>query len=485
MTKWKQSIVVKLFLITSALLVLISSVIYLLFYFFLPSFYEDYKIDTLEEGISQLKQDIEGLSLSEAKLFINEFSEKTNTEVVVVNKEEQIVYLPAYLTQLLESPENNFSMIQPRFPPNFKGPGIGEENDQVHINSIQLDLVDGTYKAFLRTSLQPIDEVPKVIVDFLPYILIVIVLLTFSAAFIYSKITAKPLLELNRVAKKMARLDFSESTNVKGKDELGQLGVSLNQLSENLQQNITALQEANEQLQSDIEKERQIELARREFIAIISHELKSPITIVKGQLEAMIHQIGRFKDRDKYLKRSHDILEEMEELVRELLNISELEQPNYPLKRQAIPVDMLIYEILQSQEFFIQEKSLNISIEADEVTILADYQLFIKAVRNVIQNAIKYSPEKGEIKILLKKSSGLDLSVWNEASLIAEEQIQHIFKPFYRIEQSRNRATGGSGLGLYITKKIVDLHGFSCNFKNDGAGVSFHLHIDAQYIEDN
>ena len=459
-----------------------SSIIYLAFYFFLPTFYQNYKLDTLEEGITQLENEITGLSLNEARPYINNFSEKTNTEVIVVDKDEKVVYLPSYLNQLLESSESSSAIMQPIFPPFIGEPGIEDENDQVQITNIQLDLADGTYKAILRTSLQPIDEVPSVIVDFLPYLLIVIVLLTFCAALIYSRITAKPLLELNRIAKKMAKMDFSESTKVNGQDELGQLGTSLNQLSINLQQHIAALKTTNAQLQNDIERERQIELARREFIAIISHELKSPITVVKGQLEAMLHNIGPFKDRDTYLKRSYDIAEHMEGLVLELLSISELEQPNYLFQRQTVPLHSLIKSEIQSQEYFILEKSLNMEADLNTINIIADRSLLSKAIRNVIQNAIKYSPEGGTVKISLKYENGVHISVWNESPLISDEQIQRIFEPFYRIEQTRNRATGGSGLGLYITKKILDLHEFNYNFSNIGEGVCFELDIDSKYI---
>ena len=459
-----------------------SSIIYLAFYFFLPTFYQNYKLDTLEEGITQLENEITGLSLNEARPYINNFSEKTNTEVIVVDKDEKVVYLPPYLNQLLESSESGSAITQPIFPPLIGEPGTEDENNRVQITNIQLDLADGTYKAILRTSLQPIDEVPSVIVDFLPYLFIVIVLLTFCAALIYSRITAKPLLELNRIAKKMAKMDFSELTKVNGQDELGQLGTSLNQLSINLQQHIAALKTTNAQLQNDIERERQIELARREFIAIISHELKSPITVVKGQLEAMLHNIGPFKDRDTYLKRSYDIAEHMEGLVLELLSISELEQPNYSLQRQTVPLHSLIKSEIQSQEYFIHEKSLNMEADLNTINIIADRSLLSKAIRNVIQNAIKYSPEGGTVKISLKYENGVHISVWNESPFISDEQIQRIFEPFYRIEQSRNRATGGSGLGLYITKKILDLHEFSYNFSNIGEGVCFELDIDSKYI---
>ena len=482
MTKWRQHIVIKLFLITSSLLVLISSIIYLAFYFFLPTIYYNYKLDTLEDGVIQLEREIAGLTLSEAKPYINNFSEKTSTEVIVVDKNENIVYLPPYINQLFELRGSGSPTMPPISPPLIGEPGIQDDNKQILITNIQLNLANGTYKARLRTSLQPIDEVPLVIVDFLPYLFIVIVLLTICAALIYSRITAKPLLELNRIAKKMAKMDFSESPKINGKDELGQLGTSLNQLSINLQQHITALKETNEH---DIEKERQIELARREFIAIISHELKSPITVVKGQLEAMIHQIGPFKDRDTYLKRSYDVAEHMEGLVLELLSISELEQPNYLLQRQAVPLHDLIKSIIQSQEYFIHEKSLIIEEELNRITIIADSSLLFKAIRNVIQNAIKYSHEGGTVKISLKYKDGVHISVWNESSLISDEQIQRIFEPFYRMEQSRNRATGGSGLGLYITKKILDLHGFSYSFSNQGKGVCFELLMDSSDLTEN
>jgi two-component system sensor histidine kinase VanS len=234
------------------------------------------------------------------------------------------------------------------------------------------------------------------------------------------------------------------------------------------------LKQANTKLKSDIERERAQEANRREFIATISHELKSPITIISGQLEGMIYNIGNFKDRDKYLRQSYDITQEMKGLVNEMLDLSKLESFEVKANMKVINITNVVEYVIENQQYFIKEKNMKLVENLQEdLFLFLDEQLIKKAIMNVVNNAIKYSNQNETIIINLYKKNDIYLEVENTGANIDENLIQEIFKPFYRIEKSRNRHTGGSGLGLYIVKKILDLNNVKYRIENKKSSVKF------------
>ncbi|EOO24066.1 sensor histidine kinase, partial [Bacillus cereus] len=312
---------------------------------------------------------------------------------------------------------------------------------------------------------------------FLPYISIIVLVIGLGSAYLYSRFITKPLIYINKGAQKMANLDFSEKIEVRSMDELGELSNSLNDMSINLQQAIFDLQKANQQLKSDIEKEREIETKRREFFAIVAHELKTPLTVMKGYLEGMIYNIGPYQNRDQYLKKNYQIIESLEQLVREILSMSKLEQHTFKLQVEEVNLSKSIDTITKNLEFFASQKGIQIIKEVDsDIFVYTDYVLLEKACKNIIHNAIMYSPYNEKVYIKLTKDSkqnNIQMRVINTGVKIKEEDIQHIFKPFYRIEKSRNRNTGGSGLGLYIVKQIFESLFITYSINNTKQGVEF------------
>jgi len=252
-------------------------------------------------------------------------------------------------------------------------------------------------------------------------------------------------------------------------------------MSINLQQAMFNLQKANQQLKSDIEKEREIEAKRREFFAIVSHELKTPLTVMKGYLEGMIYNIGPYQDRDQYLKKNHQIIESMEQLVREILSMSKLEQHTFKLQLEEVNLSELMDTITKDIGFFASQKDIQIIKQIDsDLFVYTDCVLLEKACKNIIHNAVMYSPHNEKVYIQLtqdSKQNHIQMQVINTGVKINEENIQDIFKPFYRIEKSRNRNTGGSGLGLYIVKQIFEALGIRYSINNVEEGVQFFVSI--------
>lgn len=276
--------------------------------------------------------------------------------------------------------------------------------------------------------LQPINEANKVLRNLVPFTIFAAIMIGILGAYIYSNTITKPLIEM-------------------------------------------------------IEKERREEENMREFIATISHELKTPITIISGQLEGMIYKIGKYKDRDKYLKESYTSTQELKDLVNEMIEISKTDIMSASFKPTTLNVRELVEVILKRQEFLIDEKNLKTKVViSDDAKINADKDKFSKALYNIINNAIKYTPEGENINIRFIERGFRPsvLEVENTGITISDESLKNIFNPFFRVEKSRSRRTGGSGLGLYLTSQILTKHGFEYKMTNRGNAVLFSIEFTSR-----
>ena len=233
------------------------------------------------------------------------------------------------------------------------------------------------------------------------------------------------------------------------------------------------MKEKNQILQDEIQREQEMERKQLSFFAAVSHELKTPVTILKGQIQGMISGIGGYKDRDKYLKRSYEVVFSMEGLIQEILDVSRMKSAGFSLNFSTIFLDSIVKGIIQEWEDIATDRGVTLHTEIEEKTeICADRVLFQKVIGNLISNAVKYTPDNGNIWCkVYKNEEGVIFSVENNAEHISEQEIPKLFDAFYRREKSRNRKAGGSGLGLYIVKMIVELHHYECEFKNTNQGI--------------
>ncbi|MCT8139306.1 HAMP domain-containing protein [Anaerobacillus sp. CMMVII] len=474
----KKGITLKIFTITSALLVVSALIIYLTLYFLLPTYYYSYKKSNLNDGVANLIERIAVSRIEEVEFHFNDFVESYNVRLIVQNEFGYVIYFPMDRFFHDSKGRNGLpgrnSVNRRLLEDNWNNPNL-----ITIVEPIKFRQDPNEYVLTVSAPLQPIDEASDVILMFFPYMLIIIGVISVIGGYVYSNLLSKPLLTLNKTAKKMADLDFSTKSTIHTNDELGELSRSLNKLAINLQNSMDELTEANAQLKDDIQKERDQEQKRSEFIATISHELKTPLTAVSGQIEGMIHGIGSFKDREKYLKQSYTILKDMEKLVQEILDVSQLESSYFSPQIQKINLSRLVNQTFDGFQFFSEQKQLDVqlSIEPDVFTF-GDAKLITRAVANVFSNALKYTDNGKQIKLsLFTDVEGPHLTIMNACAFIEEDELGKIFEPFYRIEKSRNRKTGGSGLGLYIVKKIFDLHNINYSIENVTDGVLFTINF--------
>lgn len=308
-----------------------------------------------------------------------------------------------------------------------------------------------------------------------PYLLVVMLLFSVLGALFYSRYITRPIVRLSGISQKMAGLDFSLQYGERRQDEIGVLGRNLNQLSDRLSQALGELRQANEALQLDIDRERELERQRLAFFSAVSHELKTPVTILKGQLSGMLEGVDVYQDRDQYLAKSLRVTARMENLVQEILTVSRMESSGFALHPKPVDLGRLVAALLVQDEGLFAAKPLRLETTLPEgLVVPADPALLKKAVDNLLSNAVFYAPAGAAVSVAVAREAGaVSLSVENSGSHIPEDALPHVFEAFYRAESSRNRRTGGSGLGLYIVQMILDRHGAAYRIENTETGVLF------------
>lgn len=316
-----------------------------------------------------------------------------------------------------------------------------------------------------------VNQASQAMARLLPFLLLMVLAISLLGSFFYARMITKPIVSISRIAKRMAGLDFDARWNENRGDEIGVLGDSLNLLSTNLSGALTDLQSANEALQDDIQRERELERQRSTFFSAASHELKTPVTILKGQLSGMLAQVGIYQDREKYLARALAVTGQMEGLIKETLIISRIESSSFTLGETAVDISALMENQLSIVEELIAQKEMTLLVNIDPcVMVKGNESLLVNVLDNVLMNAILYSPKEASIVVEVHEGS---FTVENSGVSIPEETLSELFTPFYRVEQSRNRKSGGSGLGLYLVQSILKLHGATCKVENTSKGVQF------------
>lgn len=326
-------------------------------------------------------------------------------------------------------------------------------------------------------SLQSVDEVMKFLKSFFPYLIGLTIFLSVIMVAVYSKTITKPIVQITKISNRMALMELGIVSELKRKDELGALSMSLNTLSSNLKNTLEELSTAHEQLKTDYEQELKQEKARREFVANVSHELKSPLGIIKSYSEGIRDGIKAEK-RDYYLEVILDEVNHMDQMLLEMLEISKFDAGAVIYHKKIFNLQNLIDKSIQ---FYIQkaaDKGGTIEATGCFHTVYADEEKLARVMNNLLGNAVKYCDTNTVITIqgecTLQKQV---INIRNDCKPFSEEALTKIWDRFYKADTSHNRDTEGTGLGLAITKSILEGHGSSYGAYNTESGVCFYFEL--------
>ena len=486
----KYSINTKLFLIFSILIFSLVSLIFLLNSTMLETYYLhkkqknlinlyndiNYAYSTSEKGIEALTSTFEKLEVNRNIDLVIKSS--TGSTIYVTSKDyssdrmffnQNILLSKSYIEEKLS---NGVTYFVEKYYDNFLSSDflmlIGKLDDDSYI--------------FLRSPLESIREGIKTSNTFLFITGMIILVLSSGLAFFISKRFTKPIYELNAITKKMSNLDFSTKYTVTSDDEIGMLGNSINSLSENLENKIKELREANMELEKDIEETSKIVEMRSQFISDVSHELKTPISLIQGYAEGLADGVVTDEESKKYyVDVILDEANKMSQLTRGLLDLSNLEYGKNDLQIREFDITNLIFSTIKKNELILKEK--NITLEFDDskhYNVLGDMFRIEQVITNYLNNAIKNIAGERKIKIFEeeKENNIIRINVSNTGKNIAEEDLPRIWVRFYKVDNSRNREVSGSGIGLSLVRAIMNQHKNKYGVENTKDGVNFYFELN-------
>lgn len=350
--------------------------------------------------------------------------------------------------------------------------------------------LDNGYELYMITPIADLQESARISNNVLIAIGgAVLIISGIIASFVSRKFTA-PILELNTIAQKMSNLDFSQKYQVNDtEDEINNLGKSINVMSDRLENTIKQLTVNNTELEKDIEQKSKIDEMRKQFISDVSHELKTPIALIQGYAEGLVENVNVDDESRKFY--ADVILDEankMDRLVKQLLELMKLEYGKREFNNESFNIVELINEVIRKCNVMLEENNVKVYFNC-ESAIMANADAFYveQIITNYLTNAIKYSKEincerKIEVNVMVDdKRNKIRVSVFNTGDNIEDSDLQRIWGRFYKIDSSRNREKGGTGIGLAFVKAIMN------NYKNDyGAvnkenGIEFFFELDSGY----
>ena len=360
--------------------------------------------------------------------------------------------------------------------------GTAEAKDMVSVTMSEQDamLVDvrfadqqELYSLCVTPRIEAENVAVRALIQMAPWLLLTLLAFSLLCALVYSRYITRPIVRLSGIAGKMAELDFTWECGEERRDEIGKLGRSLDEMSRRLSTALRELENANHALRGEVEQERELDRQRMAFFSAASHELKTPVTILKGQLSGMLEGVDVYRDRDKYLLRSLQVTGRMENLISEMLEISRMETGTAAIRREPVTLSGLLERQLALDAELLEQRGQRLaSTLTPGVLVGGDASLLGKAVENLLSNASLYSPQGAEIRVWCgREEEHPALTIENTGVHISQEALPHLFEAFYREEGSRNRDTGGSGLGLYLARMILERHGAVCTLENTEAGV--------------
>ncbi len=487
----KKSIWKKLFVITSIFLIIFITITILFQTVFFSYFYKMRKIRTLEKNVEQFRGLYSSKYISNSSLstMMRQFEETNNAKIAILNENgvaktlddtkldadsSKSSTISRILWECLSSPSKLKSVlnINKTTVTTYNNPDFDIENI-ICYSPFASD--DGKNIILAVSSLQPIEEASDTIQEFYIYVfggaLFIIVMLSL----VYSNMISKPLIKLNKTALKIAEMDFSARCDVNSDDEIGSLANTLNFLSQKLNRALGELKERNLQLERDIEKERQLDGMRKDFVAGVSHELKTPISIISGYAEGLKDNIADEDSKDFYLEVIMDEAAKMSNLVSDMLDLSQLESGSFKLNSGVFQLDELLYKCISKHKQFMNEKNIKLVYEWPEnIFVSGDIVRIEQVVTNFLTNAIRHTHDDGTIQVSVTyEKERYVISIENEGDPIAEKELANIWDKFYKIDKSRNRNEGGTGLGLSIVKNILIKHNSTFGVRNTDKGVKF------------
>lgn len=494
MKKILQSVRAKLFFTLCVVILMIIAFLVIINSSVLESFYYYSKKNASLDAYKYINENINNGDIADFNLELEKLSLSNNFDIIIKNGEVEVYATNKdFSGDFGDIPEVKYNVEYNV----FRQDDIMFSNQQVTIrkiqdkkNGINFILLSGTLdngnKVFIRMPITLIKESVEISNTFLYLIALIAVGLGSVAITWITERFTKPIEELNDIANKMAKLDFTQKYRIHdNNDEIDELGKSINTMSVKLEETIKQLKTNNMELEKDIEEKSKIDEMRKQFISDVSHELKTPIALIHGYAEGLVENVNTDEENRKfYAEVILDEANKMDHLVKKLLELMKLEYGERKFNDTKFDIVELINEIIRNSKVMLEEQDIKVEFSAkNPVYVFADDFYIEQVIRNYFTNAIKnIKPVKGKkwIKIAIQTARQKDkvkVTVFNSGESISEENLTRIWTRFYKVDKSRNRQNGGTGIGLALVKAIMNQYGNDYGVINKKDGVEFYFEI--------
>ncbi len=437
------------------------------------AFLEKYYIYKTERSFLQFQKEIEDVYLNsteEINAFISEIDKDEGVNILILDKNMKVLH-SSYFKNRIEDivvSKKIQNMIKRYYLWQEEGHmyQVLERNNGLPPKIFFTSTLGDDVFLVITKSVKGIRESVAVASEFYLASGIVMIAIGIVGVLYLSRRISGPIIKMNHIARDMSHLEFGEKIEIQSNDEIGELAISINLLSDKLSNSIKSLQD-------DIEE-------RKVLVRDISHELKTPIAVIKGYVEGLKYNVVEEEQaRDKYYDVIVDECDRINELVKELLDLSKLEGMSSELQISQVSMRNLIDDSIEKLQHIADMRSIDIRFTCEEdIVVNVDEHLIERVISNLLSNAIKYANSSGYVEIDLKeKSQGCELRIFNTGANIPTESLDQIFNVFYKVDQVRGRDDEGHGIGLAIVKRIMDMHKGTYFVENESNGVTFTILI--------
>ncbi len=333
---------------------------------------------------------------------------------------------------------------------------------------------------YLYSEVADVENIVEVAGRVYSFISISLIILMSAIFYLLVARFTKPLVEMNDITKDMAAMNFERKCDNYGKDEIGELGASINTLSTTLDATLMDLKDKNGQLEKDIERRHALDNARKSFINNVSHELKTPIAIISGYAEGLCEGISDDPEVIReYCQIIHDESQKMNELVVELLELSKLESGAQPFNPDYFDIGAKVSSLLNHLSLLFEQNGITVvNYIPPELICYAQEEKIEIVLKNYITNAVSHCSGEKRIEIRLRERESLYvIGVFNTGEHIAKHDLPEIWDSFYRADKAHGRSENRFGLGLSIVKGIMTNHSRKCGVENVKNGVEFTFEV--------
>lgn len=342
-------------------------------------------------------------------------------------------------------------------------------------------ILENEYHIIMQLNIESIESNIRSFTDFILIAGVAILFLSIIIVYAIASGVTKPVLQLSKIATRMSDMKFDVKYQGKTKDEIGQLGNSINIMSENLEKTISELKTANLELRNDIQIITQADEKRREFLSDVTHELKTPIALIQGYAEGLKEGISDDPEsREFYCDVIIDEANKMNVMVKKLLTLNQIECGTEMPEVKRFDITELVDSVAKANQLIMEKNDIRLCMDYDSVPeVWADDNMIEEVFTNYMSNAISHCEKNSNgdkiitISITALPDKFVRVEVGNTGKQIPESDISRIWEKFYKVDKARTREYGGNGIGLSIVKAILEKHNATYGAKNISDGVVF------------